>query len=190
MRNSVTKICNFVFSLLLLTLPLVNQFLFDVHFSYFPISISFNSFTTTWFIKSIFAVKIHIFVQSRSLKSGYMPSTSSNISTPAVFTSNPPLSLPLASADCSRRPSSCNLGVALTSHTHSPSQTRPTTAMTMVDNQPLVVLRKQDLDDFLKEQSISRLESRLDNVRSRSRRTENRIENVVCDWRGLIVNCS
>jgi len=130
------------------------------------------------------------FHQSRSLKSGYMPSTSSNISTPAVFTSNPPLSLPLASADCSRRPSSCNLGVALTSHTHSPSQTRPTTAMTMVDNQPLVVLRKQDLDDFLKEQSISRLESRLDNVRSRSRRTENRIENVVCDWRGLIVNCS
>ena len=84
------------------------------------------------------------------------------MSTPAAaFTSNP-LDM------MSRRPSTCNLATSghvspTFTHVSHASVSRPTTAF--ADNQPLIVLRKQDLDDFLKEQSEARLESRMDNVR-------------------------
>ena len=55
-----------------------------------------------------------------------------------------------------------NLGLA--SPSHAPT-TRPGSAMTLGDSaQPLVVMRKQDLDDFLRE-TKSRCESRVDHVR-------------------------
>ena len=65
---------------------------------------------------------------------------------------DPYLSLPLAppaSANMSRRPSSVTLAnLGLASPSHAPT-TRPGSAMTLGDSsQPLVVMRKQDLDDF------------------------------------------
>ena len=57
-----------------------------------------------------------------------------------------------------------NLGLASPGPSHAPT-TRPGSAMTLGDSaQPLVVMRKQDLDDFLRE-TKSRCESRVDHVR-------------------------
>ena len=102
---------------------------------------------------------IFYFYQSRSLNSGYFPaSPCSNMTPPPVLASNP-LSLPLASVE-SCRPSSCTsfvsnphtlntLNTLNTPHNsvHSACVPHQTT-----QQEPMVVLRKEDLEKLFREQ--------------------------------------
>ena len=108
------------------------------------------------FSTKTFTILIFIPIQSRSLNSGYFPaSTSSKLATPLTSI---PLSLPLNTMDSCRPHSSSSFVPIHTPHKYQPppSVTTPHNSLhtphSTVQQEPMIVLRKQDLEKLFKEQ--------------------------------------